>query len=286
MRIEVRNISFSYNFGQPDEAKILDRISFVVEEGSFTGIIGHTGSGKTTLVQQLNGLLRPSEGQIFAGETEITSGRVPMAEIRRKIGLVFQYPEYQLFEETVEKDIAFGPKNTGMTEEKTAERVRAAMQLVNLDYEQFAGRSPFDLSGGQKRRVAIAGVLAMEPEVLIMDEPAAGLDPESHALILEMIENIRKETGCSIILVSHNMDDIGRYCDQVLVMDHGRLVLSGTPEAVFSEAEGLAEIGLGLPSGRMLVRNMRKLGLDISERGILTEEQAADAIEAWWKGKE
>lgn len=285
MRIEVRNISFSYSPGQPDEANILDGVSFVVEEGSFTGIIGHTGSGKTTLVQQLNGLLKPSSGTILAGEADITSGKVPMADIRRKIGLVFQYPEYQLFEETVAEDIAFGPRNTGMPEEEIEARTKEAMKLVGLEYEQFAGRSPFELSGGQKRRAAIAGVLAMEPEVLIMDEPAAGLDPGAHTAILEMIENIRKETGCSIILVSHNMDDIGRYCDQVLVLDHGRLVLSGTPDEVFGRAEELASYGLGLPSGRALVRNMQALGAGIPEEGILTEEQAADAIEAWWKGK-
>lgn len=284
MRIEVKNISFSYNPGQPDETKVLDGISFSVEPGSFTGIIGHTGSGKTTLAQQLNGLLKPTSGQIFAGEEEITSGGTAMAEIRRKIGLVFQYPEYQLFGETVAEDIAFGPKNLGLTEEETAARVSEAMRLVDLDEDRFAGRSPFELSGGQKRRAAIAGVLAMEPEVLIMDEPAAGLDPAAHAAVLKMIENIRRETGCSIILVSHNMDDIGRYCDQVLVLDRGRLILSGMPDEVFAEADALAAVGLGLPSGRELVRRMRDLGAEISEDGILTDEQAAEAIAAWWSG--
>ena len=294
MRIEVRDLCYVYNSGLPDETRALDGVTFAVESGSFTGIIGHTGSGKTTLAQQLNGLLKPSSGQIFVGEVEITGSGVSLTEIRRRVGLVFQYPEYQLFEETVAEDIAFGPRNLGLEPEAVEERVRVSMDLVGLDYDTFAGKSPFTLSGGQKRRVAIAGVLAMEPSVLILDEPAAGLDPRAHAEILEMIGGIREKKGTTILLVSHNMEDVARYCDQVLVMDRGRLMLSGTPEEVFSHERELEESGLDLPAGRRLLKMLRdrktssrgsKWLSGLAAEEVLTEEQAAEAIIRHWKGK-
>lgn len=268
IRISVENITHIYNKGRPDESAALDGVSFTIEPGEFVGIIGHTGSGKSTLIQHLNGLLKPDSGRIVPE---------PDRNVRKKIGLVFQYPEYQLFEETVAKDIAFGPKNLGVNETETEELVREAMELVGLPYEQYAQRSPFELSGGQKRRAAIAGVLAMKPEVLILDEPTAGLDPQAHKEILDMIEDIRRRRGCSVVLVSHNMDDTAKLCGKVLVMHRGKLVLQGTPEEVFSHDDMLKDIGLGLPCGGELIYEMKKHGVSAIDDAI-TEEGAADAV--------
>ena len=285
MQIDVQHLTHIYNEGQDDEVKALDDVSFTIREGSITGIIGHTGSGKSTLIQHLNALLKPSSGKIMAGDTDITSKETSMPEIRRKIGLVFQYSEYQLFEETIAKDIAFGPKNLGLSEEETDARVREAMAAVDMDYDTFAEESPFELSGGQKRRVAIAGVLAMRPEVLILDEPAAGLDPVSHRGMMELIKRLNTDRHTTIVLVSHNMDDIAEYCTDVIVMNRGKLIMQGTPAEVFSHNENLESIGLGLPFGQQLMREMRKSGADISGEDVLSAEDAAGAVLEWLKEK-
>ena len=232
MSIQVRSLTHIYEPGMPTESVALEDVSFEINDGELVGIIGHTGSGKSTLLQHLNGLLKPTSGQIVVGGKDITAPGVSMVEIRKRIGLVFQYPEYQLFEETVAKDVAFGPKNLGLSEAEIDERVREAIDLVGLDYDQIAERSPFELSGGQKRRVAIAGVIAMRPEVLILDEPTAGLDPKAHKDVLAMVEEVHRRTGNITILVSHNMADIARLSDKIIVVDSGRLVATGTPEEV------------------------------------------------------
>jgi energy-coupling factor transport system ATP-binding protein len=276
--IRVEHLTHIYNKGLAYETKAIDDVSFAVDQGSFVGIIGHTGSGKSTLIQHLNGILRPDSGRIFLDEVEITAKKVKMAEIRKRVGLVFQYPEYQLFEETVEADVAFGPKNLGLHADEISMRVREALQMVNLDYEAFIGRSPFELSGGQKRRVAIAGVIAMRPEILILDEPTAGLDPKSHDDILNMVRDIRLRTGCIIFLVSHNMGDIAEMADRVLVMDQGRLILNGPPEEIFAEEVRLREIGLGLPSATRMAMALEAGGVRASGKPILTLDGLADYV--------
>lgn len=277
MSIEVRNITHIYSEGLPHESKALEGVSFDVADGEFVGIIGHTGSGKSTLVQHLNGLLKPKSGTITVGGKEITAEGVSMVEIRKKIGLVFQYPEYQLFEETVEKDVSFGLKNLNLPEEEVAEATRKAIELVGLDYEEVKNRSPFELSGGQKRKAAIAGVIAMEPEVLILDEPTAGLDPKAHGEILRMIQEVHKKENNIIILISHNMNDIARLSDKILVMEQGRLVMSGTPREVFAREEMLSAMGLELPELAKLARDLRKRGIDIGN-GIFTIDRMEEAI--------
>ena len=277
MSIAAEHLTHIYNPGQPQEQAALQDVNFRIEDGEFVGIIGHTGSGKSTLVQHLNGLLKPSSGSIFIGDTDIAKAGVSMLQIRRKIGLVFQYPEYQLFEETVEKDIAFGPRNLGLSEDEIWERVKEAIGRVGLDYEKVRAVSPFELSGGQKRRVAIAGVIAMRPEILILDEPTAGLNPKAHKDILDMVCGIHADTGNITFLVSHNMNDIARLCDRVLVMDHGRLVMNGSPEEVFSRGEELAKIGLALPDAMEITERLKKAGLPV-QGGCLTMEAAADSI--------
>ena len=284
MSIQVRNLTHIYEPGLPTESVALEDVSFDIEDGQMVGIIGHTGSGKSTLLQHLNGLLKPTSGQIIVGGKDITAPGVSMVEIRKRIGLVFQYPEYQLFEETVAKDVAFGPKNLGLSDGEIDERVREAIALVGLDYEEVAGRSPFELSGGQKRRVAIAGVIAMRPEVLILDEPTAGLDPKAHKDVLAMIEEVHRRTGNITILVSHNMADIARLTDQVIVIDSGRLVSTGTPYEVFSQHEKLETVGLSAPPVTQLTEELRQRGMALSDT-ILSVDQAADEIAAWLKGK-
>ena len=284
MSIQVKNLKHIYEKGMPTESIALENISFSVEDGEFLGIIGHTGSGKSTLLQHLNGLLKPSEGTIVIGGIDITADGVSMVEIRKKIGLVFQYPEYQLFEETVAKDVAFGPKNLGLPEEEIEERVKEAIELVGLDYENIKDRSPFELSGGQKRRVAIAGVVAMRPEVLILDEPTAGLDPKAHKDVLDMVEEVHAKTGNITILVSHNMADIARLSDKVLVIDNGHLVTMGTPKEVFSHRDELSKVGLDLPPITNLTEMLRTRGMDIEET-ILTVDEAAKQIAQYLKSK-
>jgi len=277
MSIQVNNLTHIYSEGLPQESRALDGVTFTAEDGQFIGIIGHTGSGKSTLVQHLNGLLKPSSGNIIVGDTDITAPGVVMNDIRKRIGLVFQYPEYQLFEETVEKDVAFGPKNLGLSEEEIAVRVKESLELVGLDYEKFRDRSPFDLSGGQKRRVAIAGVIAMKPEVLILDEPTAGLDPKAHQDVLDMVVKIHEHEKNIIILVSHNMNDIAKLADKVLVMDGGKLAMQGTPEEVFAQHEKLNEIGLALPHSAELMKKMAAKGLAF-EGSCLTLDDVEEEI--------
>ena len=284
MSIRVENLVHIYDKGMPTEQLALDNISFDAEDGQMVGIIGHTGSGKSTLLQHLNGLLKPESGRIVIGDTDITQPGVSMVQIRKKIGLVFQYPEYQLFEETVAKDVAFGPGNLGLSQEEIDERVREAIGLVGLDYESIKDRSPFELSGGQKRRVAIAGVVAMRPEVLILDEPTAGLDPKAHKDVLAMVEEVHRRTGNITILVSHNMADIARLCDKVIVIYSGRLVTAGTPYEVFSKKEELRAVGLELPPVTAFTETLRERGVDL-EATILDTDTAAEQIAAYLKRK-
>lgn len=275
--IKVSNITHVYSKGLPDESVALDDVSFTIEDGSFTGIIGHTGSGKSTLLQHLNGLLKPDSGHIFVGDTDITEKGSNLLAIRRKVGLVFQYPEYQLFEETVAMDVAFGPKNLGLSDEEVRARTVEALELVGLDAAEFGGKSPFELSGGQKRRVAIAGVVAMRPEVLILDEPTAGLDPKTHKDVLGMIDDIHEKQHNITILVSHNMSDVAAMCDHVLVINKGKLVMDGTPEEVFGRADELNEMGLSAPPAAEFLRRLKASGVPIG-RIPLDVAGAADEI--------
>lgn len=276
MSIKVRNLRYVYNAGMPGETVALDDVSFDVPDGMMLGVIGHTGSGKSTLLQHLNGLLKPESGEIYIDGECITDGKARMTEMRRRVGLVFQYPEYQLFEETVSKDVAFGPKNLGLDEEETEKRVRMAIELVGLDYDEIKDKSPFDLSGGMKRRVAIAGVIAMEPKVLILDEPTAGLDPSAHRDILSMIRRIHDEMGIILIFVSHNMGDVASLSDRVLVMSGGRIVLDGSPEEVFSHAEELDEMGLALPPARQIMMDIAGRVPGLKSDALTIEEAASD----------
>jgi energy-coupling factor transport system ATP-binding protein len=277
MSIEVKNISHIYSEGLPHESVALYDISFEIADGEFVGIIGHTGSGKSTLLQHLNGLLKPKSGQIVVGGVDITAGKVSMIDVRRRTGLVFQYPEYQLFEETVAKDVAFGPSNLGLPEDQIEKRVEEALGLVGLDYEEFKDKSPFDLSGGEKRKVAIAGVIAMKPEVLILDEPTAGLDPKAHRDILAMIENIHDHEKNITILVTHKMDDVARLADKVMVMESGRLVMNGTPAQIFSRKEELQAMGLSIPEATELIGELRDCGMDLADN-VLTLDQAEETL--------
>ncbi len=277
MSIRVEHLTHIYDKGLPTEQIALEDINFTVADGELLGVIGHTGSGKSTLLQHLNGLLKPNSGRVLVGDVDITAPGVSMVEIRKRIGLVFQYPEYQLFEETVAKDVAFGPKNLGLSEQEIEERVREALELVGLDYEQIKERSPFELSGGQKRRVAIAGVVAMRPEVLILDEPTAGLDPKAHHDVLDMVQEVHRRTGNIIILVSHNMADIAKVSDKIIVIDSGHLVTTGTPQEVFAQKELLRGVGLDLPPITEFTETLREKGMALPPT-ILDTKEAALAI--------
>ncbi len=276
MSIQVRNLSHIYSKGMPDEQLALDNINFDIYDGEIVGIIGHTGSGKSTLLQHLNGLLKPHSGSIVVGNTDITKPGVLMKDIRKRVGLVFQYPEYQLFEETVAKDVAFGPKNLGLSDEEVEDRVKEALSLVGLDYEKIKDRSPFELSGGQKRRVAIAGVLAMKPQVLVLDEPTAGLDPGAHKEILEMIQEVHKAQNNIIIFVSHNMGDIADLSDKVMVMNDGKLLMVGTPKEVFGQKDRLAEIGLSVPPVTELMHDLKDAGIPVNANILSLKEAEAE----------
>lgn len=276
--IVAENVRYVYAPGLPDETVALEDISFRIPEGSFVGIIGHTGSGKSTLLQHMNGLLKPTSGNIWIRGTCITDGSAVMTDIRKRVGLVFQYPEYQLFEETVAKDVAFGPKNLGLTGDELEESVRKAIELVGLNYEKVRDKSPFELSGGQKRRVAIAGVLAMEPEVLILDEPTAGLDPQAHREILEMVDSIHRKRGNTMLFVSHNMADIQQLADQVMVIDKGRLKAMGTPEDVFSHGRELKEIGLGVPPATDIMMELRDRDCAVDDRCFTFDEAEREIV--------
>ena len=273
--LQVQNLNYIYSAGTPFQHQALDNVSFSVERGEFIGIIGHTGSGKSTLMQQLNGLLKPTSGTILLDGQDIWSDKKLTRQARFRVGLVFQYPEYQLFEETVYKDIAFGPKNMGLKEDEIDRRVREAAAIVGLTEAQLEV-SPFDLSGGQKRRVAIAGVLAMEPEVLILDEPTAGLDPAGRAGILKNIEDYRHTHNATIMMVSHSMDDVARLTDRLLVMNGSRLAFDGTPAEVFAHAEELVEMGLNIPQVTQVFLHLRKMGVPVEN--VYTIDQAVAEI--------
>ena len=277
MPIIVENLTHVYMKGSPFEAVALDDVSFEIQDGEFVGLIGHTGSGKSTLVQHLNGLLKPTKGRIIVDGIDITEKSKSTKWLRQHVGLVFQYPEHQLFEETVYLDIAFGPKNLNLPDDEVEKRVREAMDLVGLDYESLKDRSPFEISGGQRRRVAIAGVLAMKPKVLILDEPTAGLDPRGRDEILGQIKDLHRERGLTIILVSHSMEDIAKLVDRIIVMNNSRVALMGTPEEVFSHVDELHAMGLGIPQITHVIRGLRERGMDVPEN-IYTVEQAAAAI--------
>ena len=269
--LEVKNLNYIYSAGTPFEHRALDNVNFAVYPGEFIGIIGHTGSGKSTLMQQLNGLLKPTSGTVLLDGQDIWSDKKLTRHARFRVGLVFQYPEYQLFEETVYQDIAFGPKNMGLKPEEIDRRVREAAGFVGLTEQQLTV-SPFDLSGGQKRRVAIAGVIAMEPEVLILDEPTAGLDPIGRAEILNNIEAYRKAKNATIMMVSHSMEDVARLTDRLLVLNGSHLAMDGTPAEVFPHAQELVDMGLSIPQVTQIFLHLKELGLDV--RNVYTMEQA------------
>ena len=280
--VTLEHVSYTYEPGTPFAVKALDDVSLNVREGSVTGIIGHTGSGKSTMVQLFNGLEKPSEGRILLDGKDIWENPKKMREIRFRVGLVMQYPEYQLFEETVRADIAFGPKNMGLPEEEIEVRVREAAALVGLTDEQLE-KSPFDLSGGQKRRAAIAGIMAMRPEVLVLDEPAAGLDPLGRDVILKAVRDYGRQTGATIIIVSHSMEDMAAYCDDIVVMAHAKVFLSGTRDAVFAHAAELRSVGLDVPQITHLALLLQERGIRLPD-GIYTVDAALQALRQLWKG--
>lgn len=272
MSVQVKNIFHTYNKGNPDAKIALKDVSFSINEGEILGVIGHTGSGKSTMLQHLNGLLKPDSGQIMIGDIDITDEKVKMTEIRKRVGLVFQYPEYQLFEETVAKDVAFGPKNLGMSDEEIDITVRKSLEMVGLSYDEIADRSPFELSGGQKRRVAIAGVIAMKPEVLILDEPTSGLDPHAHQEVLNMIRKIHKESTGIIIFVSHNMRDVANMSDKVLVMDRGSVVAFDSPDEIFKKRDMLRNIGLSTTPSAVLFDKLDERGIHIESDAVRIDD--------------
>lgn len=263
MPIEVKNLSHVYAQGSPFQSAAVQDVSFTLGEGELVGLIGHTGSGKSTLVQHLNGLVKPTSGTVLVDGMDLWAKGTDLRAVRKKVGLVFQYPEYQLFEETVARDIAFGPRNMGLDAEEIDRRVRGAMLQVGLNYDEVAERSPFELSGGQMRRVAIAGVLAMRPRVLILDEPTAGLDPAGRNSILQMIRDLHAAGGLTVIMVSHSMDDISTLATRLVVMSRGELVMTGTPREVFTQQEKLRSIGLGVPQAAELTHALIAEGFDL-----------------------
>ena len=276
--IETKQLCHAYGVGTPFERHALQLVDFYAEQGEFIGLIGHTGSGKSTFIQHLNGLLRPSSGQVLFRGEDIWKDKQFTHQIRFKVGLVFQYPEYQLFEETVFADIAFGPKNMGLDEEEVRRRVLRAAGFVGLE-ESDLERSPFDLSGGQKRRVAIAGVIAMEPDVLILDEPTAGLDPNAREIVLQNIRDYQRAQNATILMVSHSMEEVAANVDRLYVMNHGTVAMTGTPKEVFAYAQELTEMGLDVPVVTTIFHRLRELGLDV-DPSVYTVEQAVAALEA------
>lgn len=276
MQIKVENLNFVYGKGTAFEQYALKNVSFQVEQGEFLGIIGHTGSGKSTLIQHLNGLIRATEGKIYFQDQDIYAKDFEMKKLRQKVGLVFQYPEHQLFEADVLSDVSFGPKNQGLSAQEVLERAKESLELVGIPKEMYT-KSPFEISGGQKRRVAIAGVLAMHPQVLILDEPTAGLDPKGRDEIFEQILKLRENLHMTVILVSHSMEDVAKYVDRLLVMNAGELVLDGTPKEVFREHDYLESIGLSVPQITNLVELLKQRGIDLG-KDITTVQEAKEAI--------
>lgn len=276
MAIKAEGLNYIYGQGTAFEQHALKDINFEIPDNQFVGLIGHTGSGKSTLIQHLNGLIRPSSGKIWFNGTDIYSEGYSLKELRSKVGLVFQYPEHQLFEIDVFSDVCYGPRNLGLSQEEIKERAREALELVGLK-EKYWEQSPFELSGGQKRRVAIAGVLAMKPEVLILDEPTAGLDPRGREEILDQIKELHDKRGMTIILVSHSMEDIARYADRLMVMNHGEKAFDGTPRQVFEHYKELESMGLAAPQVTYITHALREQGISVEE-DITTVEEARDAI--------
>lgn len=277
MSIEVKNISYVYMPKSPYERLALDDVSITIPEGKITAIAGHTGSGKSTLIQHLNGLISPTSGSVLVDGVDIAAKGQAARAARRSVGMVFQYPEHQLFEETVEQDIAFGPKNYGMSPEEISERVRFAMDFVQLDYKEYSQRSPFQLSGGQMRRAAIAGVVALKPKYLVLDEPTAGLDPKGREELMQRIMKLHRQEKNTIILVSHSMDDIARFADNVVIMNRGRVLMEGTPREVFVREDFIRQAGLDVPQITNIVKALKIRGWDISSN-IYTMDEAVDAI--------
>ena len=285
MSIKIENLTYVYMPKTPFEKKALDNVSLEIEDGEFLAVIGHTGSGKSTLIQHLNGLLKPASGKIYVDGTDITDKDTKLVDIRKKVGLVFQYPEYQLFEETIAKDIAYGPSNLGLNEDEILKRVKKSMEMVGLNYEEYKDISPFELSGGQKRRVAIAGVIAMEPKVLILDEPTAGLDPAGRDDILEQIKLLHEKYNMTIILVSHSMEDVGKLAEKIIVMNDGHVELQGKPKDVFKEIDTLGKIGLAVPQVTYLMRELKKKGFNVSEDIFTVEKAKSELLNILLKNK-
>ncbi len=279
MAIKIEHLTHIYNEGMPFEKKALDDINIDIAEGEFVGIIGHTGSGKSTLIQMFNGLLKPTSGNVIINGKNIHGDDVKKKEVREQVGLVFQYPEYQLFEMTVYEDVAFGPKNLGLSETEIKERVEYGCKAVGLD-ESYYEKSPFELSGGQKRRVAIAGVLAMKPNILILDEPTAGLDPKGRNELFGQLKKMHEELGLTIVLISHSMEDVARYVDRLLVLYKGKKAYEGTPREVFAHDMELEKIGLAMPQIRYIMNALKAKGMDI-DTDVLTVEEAAAKITAY-----
>lgn len=284
MTIEVKDLKYIYSPDMPGETTALDGVSFDVTEPSIIGIIGHTGSGKSTLLQHLNGLIKPTSGEIYIDGECITDEKKNLTDVRRKIGLVFQYPEYQLFEETVAKDVAFGPKNLGLEEEDIDRRVRRALDMVGLDYDEVADVSPFELSGGMKRRAAIAGVIAMEPAILMLDEPMAGLDPQAHRDMLALIKNVQREMKLIVLIVSHNMADVAELSDRVLVMNKGRIIMDDGPHEIFKRYDELSAMGLSVPPAAEIAQKISEKVKGF-ESNPLSIRELADDIEEYRKTK-
>ncbi len=280
MAIQIQQLSHTYMPGSQLAYPALNDLSLTIQDGEFLGIIGHTGSGKSTLIQHLNGLLLPTAGNVLVDGLDTREKKL-RKQIRSLVGMVFQYPEYQLFEETVARDVAFGPKNMGLAEDEIATRVTEALRLVGLNPDEFSEKSPFELSGGEKRRAALAGILAMRPKYLVLDEPMAGLDPRGRHEILSLIESLRREFGTGIVMVSHSMDDVAMYADRIAVLDRGSLFMVGTPEDVFSHSEELLAMGLNLPQATQLVRALRTRGVEIERDYYRMDELQQDLIGRW-----
>ena len=281
MSIEIKNVNYLYSQGTSYEMHALKNVNLEIPDGQFVGLIGHTGSGKSTLTQHLNGLVKATSGHIYYNGEDIYDEKFSMKKLRSKVGLVFQYPEHQLFETEVLADVCFGPKNLGFTKEEAEEKAKAALRMVGMG-EEYDKSSPFDLSGGQKRRVAIAGVLAMDPEVLILDEPTAGLDPRGRDEVLDQVSALQRSRGITVILVSHSMEDVAKYVDRLIVMNQGEVRFDGRPVEVFHHYKELEEIGLAAPQTTYLMQELKKQGADVNTDAT-TVEEAADAIEAWLK---
>ncbi len=279
MDIQIEHLNYIYNPGTTYETKAIDDISLVIASGEFVGMIGHTGSGKSTLIQHLNGLIRPTSGRILVDGEDISSEGYPVRKLRCKVGLVFQYPEYQLFEADVLTDVEFGPKNQGLSKEEARKKAREAMRAVGLD-ESYETRSPFNLSGGQKRKVAIAGILAMDPQVLVLDEPTAGMDPKGRDEILDLLKKLHDERGITVILVSHSMEDMANYVSRIIVLDEGRVLYDDAPASVFTHVEELEKIGLGAPQVSYVMKELSEEGWDVSPSVTTVEEAAADILRA------